>query len=111
MCLYVRDRMRKPKANARGFCTAWKVVTEENESPFNKVVGYKTHEYKLGINVDRYFDENLAGTKSVETGFHLFLNVKDAKRCIKRLFNLTDDPKVYPKRHKIIQVFYKVRNH
>lgn len=98
MCLIIK-KIRKPKVNKEGFCTAWKVVTEYNKSPFNCIIGEKMlHTYKTGENIDK----NYNGI-DVNCGFHLFLKKRDAKELLEEL---EDDVDVVSA-HKIIKVFYK----
>ena len=109
MCLKVK-RVRKTRANSKGFRSAWKVVDQDNKSPFYwSIENEKVHTYKIGENVDIHFNKEWLTKVSISTGLHLLLSKGGAKGLIKNtLLGLnTLAHLVAGNKYKVIQVFYK----
>jgi len=94
MCLFV-EKIKKPKVHKNGFCTAWKVITDDNKSPFFNVISqYRVHSYQIGENIDKFYNGI-----DVDYGFHLLLKKGDAK--------ILSKDKCFSRPVKAIKVFYK----
>ena len=95
MCLVINKKVRNNHRKEDGYYVGYKVIYKESNESI-----YRDHIYKTGVNHSDRKDKALAEYEitqgAVHYGFHLFLNLKDArqKSC------------GYGQR-KIIKVFYK----